>query len=137
VVVSKKVVSRLFADYIEKAKKILAENWLGSATKPAPSLYPHQWNWDSAFIAIGRSHYDTGKAIAEIDTLFKAQWGNGMVPQIVFNRDALGHYFPEPDFWQTEKSRNAPQNRLTSGITMPPVHAVAVEKFYENAISYF
>jgi hypothetical protein len=32
VVVSKKVVSRLFADYIEKAKKILAENWLGSAT---------------------------------------------------------------------------------------------------------
>jgi hypothetical protein len=125
--------SRIFADYIEKAKKILDDNWLGSSTKPAPSLYPHQWNWDSAFIAIGRSHYDTDRAIEEIETLFKAQWANGMVPQIVFNREALGHYFPEPDFWQTERSPHAPENQLTSGITMPPVHAITVEKIYLNA----
>ncbi|HEW81575.1 MAG TPA: hypothetical protein ENH18_04310 [Nitrospirae bacterium] len=116
--------SRLFADYIEKAKKILDDNWLGSSTKPAPSLYPHQWNWDSAFIAIGRSHYDTDRAIQEMESLFRAQWSNGMVPQIVFNADALGHYFPEPDFWQVEKSPHAPQDRLTSGITMPPVQAI-------------
>ena len=125
--------SRLFADYIEKAKKILDDNWLGSSTRPAPSLYPHQWNWDSAFIAMGRSHYDTDRAIQEIETLFRAQWANGMVPQIVFNPDALGHYFPEPDFWQSERSPHAPQDRLTSGITMPPVHAITVEKIYSNA----
>ena len=125
--------SRIFADYIEKAQKILDDNWLGSSTKPAPSLYPHQWNWDSAFIAIGRAHYDTSRAIEEIETLFKAQWLNGMVPQIVFNRKALGHYFPEPDFWQTERALNAPKNQLSSGITMPPVHAIAVEKIYVNA----
>jgi hypothetical protein len=125
--------SRLFADYIEKAKDILDSNWIGSSTKPSPSLYPHQWNWDSAFIAIGRSHYDTVRAIQEIETLFDAQWSNGMVPQIVFNSDALGHYFPEPDFWQTESSSYAPKDRLTSGITMPPVHAITVEKIYANA----
>lgn len=125
--------SRLFADYITKAKNILEDNWLGSSTKPAPSLYPHQWNWDSAFISIGLSHYNTGRAIQEIETLFEAQWLNGMVPQIVFNHDALGHYFPEPDFWQTERSPNAPKNHLSSGITMPPVHAIAVEKIYVNA----
>ncbi|HDN94810.1 MAG TPA: DUF547 domain-containing protein, partial [Nitrospirae bacterium] len=106
---------------------------LGSSTKPAPSLYPHQWNWDSAFIAIGRSHYDTDRAIQEMESLFRAQWSNGMVPQIVFNADALGHYFPEPDFWQVEKSPHAPQDRLTSGITMPPVQAITVEKIYLNA----
>ncbi|GAX62543.1 hypothetical protein SCALIN_C34_0094 [Candidatus Scalindua japonica] len=125
--------SRIFFDYIEKAKKILDDNWLGSSTKPSPFLYPHQWNWDSAFIAIGRSHYDTERAIQEVETLFKAQWSNGMVPQIVFNREALGHYFPEPDFWLTELSPHAPETHLTSGITMPPVHAIAAEKIYMNA----
>ena len=125
--------SRLFADYIEKAKKILDDNWLGSSTKPAPDLYPHQWNWDSAFIAIGRSHYDTDRAIQEMESLFSAQWSNGMLPQIVFNADALGHYFPEPDFWQVERSPHAPKDRLTSGITMPPVQAITIEKIYVNA----
>jgi len=126
--------SRLFADYLEKAKNILENNRSGLFTKPAPTLYPHQWNWDSAFIAIGLSHYDTRRAIQEIETLFEAQWFNGMVPQIVFNRENLGHYFPEPDFWQTEKSANAPVDRLTSGITMPPVYSIAVEKIYTSAV---
>ncbi|HID30471.1 MAG TPA: hypothetical protein EYP19_10775 [Desulfobacterales bacterium] len=125
--------SRIFSNYVEKAKRILDQNWTGSYTKPAPSLYPHQWNWDSGFIAIGRSHYDTNRAILEIETLFDAQWQNGMVPQIVFNPDALGNYFPEPDFWQTDRSSKAPPGKLTSGITMPPVHALAVEKVYLNA----
>ncbi len=125
--------SRIFSNYVEKAKHILDQNWMGSSTKPAPSLYPHQWNWDSGFIAIGRAHYDTPRAILEIETLFDNQWQNGMVPQIVFNAQSLGHYFPEPDFWQTERSPNAPTGKLTSGITMPPVHAVAVEKIYQNA----
>ena len=126
--------SRLFTDYLEKAKNILENNRSGLFTKPAPSLYPHQWNWDSAFIAIGLSHYDTRRAIQEIETLFEAQWFNGMVPQIVFNRKNLGHYFPEPDFWQTEKCANAPVDRLTSGITMPPVYTIAVEKIYTNGV---
>jgi hypothetical protein len=125
--------SRIFADYIDKAKGILKSNWTGSSTKPAPSLYPHQWNWDTGFIAIGRSHYDTPRAINEIETLFEAQWSNGMLPQIVFNPKELGHYFPEPDFWQTERFPYAPPGKLTSGITMPPIHAVAVEKIYQNA----
>jgi hypothetical protein len=56
-----------------------------------------------------------------------------MVPQIVFNPEALGHYFPEPDFRQIERSPNSPKDKLTSGITMPPVHAIAVEKIYLNA----
>jgi len=125
--------AKVFADYVERAKRILEDNWTGSSTKPSSSLYPHQWNWDSGFIAIGRSRYDTARAIVEIETLFDAQWSNGMLPQIVFNPNELGHYFPEPDFWQTERSPNAPSGKLTSGITMPPVHAIAVEKIYHNA----
>ncbi len=119
--------------YIKKAKTVLDGNWNGTYTVPAHGLYPHQWNWDSGFIAIGYSHFNTRRAQQELTHLFNAQWKNGMLPQIVFNRNKLGTYFPEPDFWQTERSPNAPDNVLTSGITMPPVHAFAVLKIYENA----
>lgn len=116
-----------FKQYIDQAKRILDLNWTGSYTKPSPSLYPHQWNWDSGFIAIGYSHYNQERAQQEILSLFKGQWPNGMVPQIVFNPDALGNYFPEPDFWQ------APEARLTSGISMPPLHATACLQIYQKA----
>jgi hypothetical protein len=119
--------------YIKKAKAVLNRNWTGSYTIPSSSLYPHQWNWDSGFIAIGYSHYNVRKAIQELTHLFDAQWKNGMLPQIVFNRNSLGQYFPEPDFWRTDLSPDAPDTCLTSGITMPPIHAVAALKIYENA----
>jgi len=116
-----------FKNYLKVAKKILEANWTGSYTKPSPRLYPHQWNWDSGFIAIGYAHYDQKKAEQEILSLFQSQWANGMVPQIVFNPEALGNYFPEPDFWQV------PDGRLTSGITMPPIHASACRHVYQEA----
>lgn len=116
-----------FKRYLKQAKKILEGNWTGSYTKPSSGLYPHQWNWDSAFIAIGYAHYDTQRAMTELRSLLSNQWDNGMVPQIVFNPEALGHYFPEPDFWQV------PGGRLTSGITMPPMHAIAAWHIYEHS----
>lgn len=72
-----------FNKYLKRAKKILDGNWTGSYTKPSPSLYPHQWNWDSGFIAIGYSHYNQKRAEMELLSLFNAQWPNGMLPQIV------------------------------------------------------
>ncbi|UCF30531.1 MAG: DUF547 domain-containing protein [bacterium] len=124
---------RIFDKYLDRAKGVLRNNWTGSYTKPSPNLYPHQWNWDSGFIAIGKSHYDTRAAIAELDSLFAGQWANGMLPQIIFNPEVLGHYFPEPDFWQADRSPHCPRDRITSGITMPPIHAVAVEHIYDHA----
>lgn len=118
-----------FKDYVRKAQKILEGNWTGSYTKPSPGLYPHQWNWDSGFIAIGYAHYNEDRAMQEIRSLFKHQWENGMLPQIVFNDQALGNYFPEPDFWQV------PNGMLTSGITMPPLHAIACLHIYRRAKS--
>ncbi len=118
---------------LKRAKEILNQNWQGRFTKPSPVLYPHQWNWDSGFIAIGYAHYNQQRAQQELDSLFSAQWTNGMLPHIVFDREHLGHYFPEPEFWQCEKSRHCPQGVLTSGITMPPVHATAALRIYRYA----
>ena len=110
--------TRGFRKYLKLAKEILLGNWTGSYTKPSPSLYPHQWNWDSAFIAIGYAHYDQERAQQEILSLFENQWSNGMVPQIVFNPQALGHYFPEPDFWQVPDGR--PSKSESSGRRRSP-----------------
>ena len=70
---------------VQQAQMVLDFNWTGEYTMPGPRLYPHQWSWDSAFIAIGYSRYDQERATRELRHLFEAQWKNGLLPQLVFN----------------------------------------------------
>src|ERR1700746_2922054 len=81
------------------AAYILRDNSSGLITKAAPSLYPHQWSWDAAFNAIGLATVDLPRARLELDSLFRGQWRNGMVPHIVFDPTADG-YWPGPALWQ-------------------------------------
>ena len=56
--------------YIKKAKKVLLGNRKKGYTLPTNSkLYPAQWNWDSAFIALGYSYFNLNFALDEISTL--------------------------------------------------------------------
>ncbi|MEV0845926.1 hypothetical protein AB0J21_08595 [Streptomyces sp. NPDC049954] len=108
------------------AAEVLAENWTGTSTVPSRGLYPHQWSWDSAFIAIGLRHLSPLRAQRELETLFAAQWADGRVPHIVFNPSVpLDAYFPSPDFWRSSSADAAPGAPETSGIVQPPVHALA------------
>ena len=116
------------------AREVLDANWAGRYTRPSQELYPHQWSWDSAFIAVGRSWYDAERARQELETLFEAQWETGMVPSIVFDPAAPPNaYFPGPDVWQSERSPAAPRGRPTSGITQPPIHARAALEVHRHA----
>ena len=113
---------------------MLDASWLGASTLPSRTLYPHQWNWDSAFIAIGRSWYDQARAEQELRSLFAAQWANGKVPSIVFN-PSVGEdaYFPGPAFWQTStRSADAPRD-VDPGITQPAIHARAALEMHRHA----
>jgi hypothetical protein len=72
----------------------------GGWTRAASDLYPHQWSWDSGFIAIGLAHLDTRRATRELLTLFRHQWKTGKVPHIVFNPEAPpDSYFPGAEHW--------------------------------------
>ncbi|MGZ4391636.1 MAG: amylo-alpha-1,6-glucosidase [Gaiellaceae bacterium] len=115
---------------VRRALEVLRANWTGRSTVPSPSLYPHQWSWDSACIAIGYSRLDQGHAELELRSLFAGQWRNGLVPHIVFSERA--DYFPGPEFWQTERAANAPRAPRTSGIVQPPVHATAALEVYRG-----
>ncbi|MFD9907534.1 hypothetical protein [Streptomyces sp. NPDC059063] len=113
----------------ERAARVLDANWTGSSTVPSRGLYPHQWSWDSAFIAIGLRHLSPLRAQLELETLLSAQWADGRVPHIVFNPSVpLDAYFPSPDFWRSTtagRRAGAPAGAETSGIVQPPVHALA------------
>ncbi|MGW2643465.1 MGH1-like glycoside hydrolase domain-containing protein [Streptomyces sp. NPDC001393] len=112
-----------------RAAQVLDANWTGGSTVPSRSLYPHQWSWDSAFIAIGLRHVSPLRAQTELETLLAAQWADGRVPHIVFNPSVpLDAYFPSPDFWRSStagRRAGAPRTVQTSGIVQPPVHALA------------
>ena len=111
-------------DLTQRAVAILRQNDLGGYTVPTRGLYPYQWNWDSAFVALGFAEFDRDRAWTELETLISGQWANGMIPHIVFHRDDPG-YFPGPGVWATG------QTPATSGITQPPVLATIVRRLWE------
>jgi hypothetical protein len=109
---------------IDRAIAVLRLNDTGIFTKPGPHQYPHQWNWDSALIALGLSHFDLPRAQQEIRSLLSGQWQDGMLPSVVYH-SAPSDYFPNPQFWQIENSPSAPPVP-TTGITQPPLLATVV-----------
>jgi glycogen debranching enzyme len=113
-------------DLIAQARKILHTNDRGGYAVPTARLYPFQWNWDSAFVALGWACFDEPRAWQEILSLLKGQWEDGLVPQIVFHAPS-DDYFPGPDVWGIV--RDPP----TSGITQPPVLATAVRIMLDTA----
>ena len=119
------------AELIGTAKAVLEANWLGHATSPSRALYPHQWSWDAACIAMGYASWNQERAEMELRSLFSGQWRNGLLPHIVFTDGA--RYFPGPEFWQTECSPDAPESPKTSGIVQPPIHATSALQVYRMA----
>ncbi|MFI7575798.1 MGH1-like glycoside hydrolase domain-containing protein [Micromonospora sp. NPDC049497] len=123
------------AELWQLAVDTLESNWEHDHTVPSRTLYPHQWSWDSAFIAIGWSHVRPERAWRELASLFRAQWADGRVPHIVFNAALpVGSYFPGPEFWHSAVADAAP-TAATSGLIQPPVHALAAWLAYRRAPS--
>jgi len=108
----------------QDARQTLRDNDAGGYTLPTKRLYPFQWNWDSAFAALGFATFDRERAWLELENLLAAQWPNGMVPHIVFRKEDPD-YFPGPSVWRT---RFDPPS---SGISQPPVATTALRRLFE------
>ena len=109
-----------------QAAAVLQRNDLGGYTVPTHGLYPFQWSWDSAITALGWQRIDEARAWEEVETMFRGQWSNGMLPHILFHKDA-GSYFPGPDVW------GGGQAIPSSAISQPPVWATAIRILCENS----
>lgn len=109
---------------LEQATKVLAQNDVGTHTTPTNSgLYPHQWLWDSCFVAIGLRHLDIERAQQEILSLLDGQWANGMLPNMILSTHKHAR---DGNIWRSWLNPNAPDHVNTSGITQPPVVAEAI-----------
>lgn len=113
-----------------RAARVLEKNSRGAFTTPSPLQYPHQWNWDAAFMALGWSHFDAERARTEIRSLLAAQWRNGMVPHIIYHEGA-SDYFPPPNFWQMDNLAHSGPIQ-SSGLTQPPVLASIVRRLHDR-----
>ena len=101
--------------FIKNAQKILIGNRKRGYTLPTNNkLYPAQWNWDSAFIALGYSYFNLNFALKEIKTLLDGQWKDGMIPHILFHNTDT-NYYPNHTAW------NCGNKIRSSGITQPPI----------------
>ena len=107
------------------ARAIIQSNDRGGYTVPTEGLYPYQWNWDSAFAAMGFAEFDIDRAWTELDTLFSGQWSSGMVPHILFHQEDSG-YFPGPDVWKGIGPIPS------SGVSQPPVAATMAKMVFEK-----
>lgn len=76
---------------------------------PNPSVYPHQWLWDSCFHAIAWAALADDRGLAELQSCFKAQLPSGFVPHMRYLRP------------------NVARGPLTdrSSFTQPPIYAHA------------
>src|SRR5689334_18201593 len=115
---------------IDQAKAVLEMNDQGAFTIPAEGLYPHQWLWDSCFIAIGLRHYNVDRAKQEILSLLRGQWANGMLPHMIFDKSL--RYRQDRNIWRSWVNPFAPDDLTTSGITQPPMLAEAVVRVGEK-----
>ncbi len=117
-------------DFIEAAKTVLSMNDKGAYTAPVnSSMYPHQWLWDSCFIAIGLRHYDIDRAKTEIFSLLRGQWANGMMPNMILAGSKTSN---SVNIWRSWVNPNAPDDVFTSGITQPPMLAEAIVRLGEE-----
>jgi hypothetical protein len=107
------------------AMAVLRANDAGAWTVPSRSQYPHQWNWDSAFISLGLATFDWNRAVIEIESMLASRWREGMVPHVRYDPTHLDDYFPGPDRWPRAQAHVDDSAVRTSGVTNPPVLVTA------------
>ncbi|MEM8751063.1 MAG: trehalase family glycosidase [Pseudomonadota bacterium] len=119
-------------DLDHKAMDILRKNDRGGFTIPTARLYPYQWNWDSAFVALGFATFDMDRAWRELELLLEGQWANGMIPHILFRQNDPD-YFPGPSVWRTPDAENGGGKMPSGGISQPPVLASIILELVEQS----
>jgi len=99
------------------ALSVLRRNDNGLFVKPAAEVYPFQWNWDSALVAIGLAQVDVRRGRQEVRALLEGQWADGMVPHIVFHPADVRRQLPSP-----LSSPHAPISLLSPTSATPSDH---------------
>src|ERR1035437_10856990 len=63
---------------------------------PSLGTYRGIWNWDSAFHAVGISHWDPELAREQFKILFGKQLPNGALPDVIWEKGGMVTTFTKP-----------------------------------------
>ena len=107
------------------ARRVLRANDTGRWTVPSRARHPHQWSWDSAFVAIGLAALAWDRAAAEVDAILAARWREGMLPHVRYDTRRPTGSFPGPNRWPRAQAHVADSAVRTSGIASPPIVVTA------------
>ena len=127
-----------YLELLNQAKEILQRNTITVTVNgklyeriiPSKDFYVHQWLWDSAGVAMGLVHLHEEAAFNELLSLIVGQWNNGLIPHIIYN-PGESKYYPPAEQWQTVGFTR--DGIKTSGITDPPLLAIAAEYICDHA----
>ena len=121
------------SDLRAAATNVLRGTDSGRYTLPSRTIYPHQWNWDSALAVLGWAELDPARAWTELETLAGARDAEGMIPHIAFRTGLVPllktRYLPGPRWWGR---RTSADGRRISGITQPPVAATSMRMLFDR-----
>ena len=120
--------------HLDIAREVLSANDRGRFTIPAAGQYPHQWNWDSALIALGWATIDPDRAWTELEALAGAQDPDSeLIAHIAFTPGAQG-YEPGPACWRPDgvPAIRGVDGRQISQISQPPVAATCLRLLHER-----
>ncbi|MCL5959543.1 MAG: hypothetical protein M1358_09560, partial [Chloroflexi bacterium] len=93
---------------------------------PSPSVYPHQWLWDSCFHAIVMARFDGRLAESELATIISRIRPDGFIPHLI-NWNASAHW-PLID-----RISGYIRDRMHhANLTQPPVLGIAMEEVYRH-----
>ena len=111
------------AHFRAAARAVLEANWRPEGyTVPNADVYPFQWLWDSCFHAIAWAQFgEPGRALSELQHLFRTQNAAGFVPHIDYEYAPLHH----ADFW------GRPDH---STITQPPMFGHAIAEIHRRGV---
>lgn len=116
---------RVLADVLDPAE--LTRGRMRELTVPSGGQYPHQWNWDSALIALGHGSVDVRRGVAELDSLLGAQLPDGRVPHIAFS-PGQHEYLPGPEWWGMQQGGDG---RYVTGLSNPPLAGMAANRLLD------
>ena len=71
------------------ARRVLDDAWRPNGGYASPNLatYPWQWLWDSCFHALIWARVGDGRAVTELESLFRWQTSQGFVPHMGYQED--------------------------------------------------
>ena len=114
-----------------RALEVLESNWLGHGTRPS-RLYPHQWSWDSACIAMGYASWNQAASGDRAPLALRRSVGERPGPAHRLHRGRRT-LLPGSRVLAGRAFAGRPLGRQDLGIAQPPLHATAALRLFRQA----